>query len=281
MNPIFRCRRSYLNPTPASVWLILFVLIVGVAPGLSKAEEKKSSWELGAGIGAISFPDYPGSNQQHSRFFPVPYVRYKGKHLNVDDDGVYSEIFSSDRLTLRISLGVGLPAKSKQNGARTGMPNLDPTLEIGPSIQIALSETDTHTVSLQLPVRAVIATDLRHTEPLGWIFAPQIKLSWDKGPWSTNVYAGPVYASEGYHDYYYEVDPVYATPTRPAYDAKAGFNGNRSTVTVTRRFDSYWLGLFASYHDLSRAEIRDSPLVKQESSFTFGVALAWVFAESS
>lgn len=266
--------------TLSSLWLKLFLLLLFTTTPAQANSAAKPRWELGAGLGFLNFPDYPGSNQQRSRILPIPYVRYRGRRLNVDHDGIYSDLFSSDRVTLRFSLAAGLPAKSKQNGARADMPDLDPTLEIGPSIQVTLAKSGDHQVALRFPVRAVVATDLRRAESLGWVFAPDIMWTWNRNKWNTRINIGPVYASEDYHDYYYEVDPVFATSDRPVYNARGGLNGFRSALTATRRIGSWWLGMFVSYHDLSHARIHDSPLVKQDSSLMIGMGLAWVFAKS-
>ncbi len=89
-----------------------------------------------------------------------------------------------------------------------------------------------------------------------------------------------MYASEDYHDYYYEVQPAYATAARPAYDARAGYSGSRLTLTASRRYPRFWVGAFARYDSLSGAVFADSPLVKKQDSFMAGVGIAWILAES-
>ena len=52
--------------------------------------------------------------------------------------------------------GTSQPAPSDQSSARQGMPDLDPTLEIGPLVKVRLWESGDRRreLSLQLPVRA-------------------------------------------------------------------------------------------------------------------------------
>ena len=52
------------------------------------------------------------------------------------------------------------------------------------------------------------------------------------------------------------------------------------TLTLTRRFDGYWIGAFARYDTLAGASFADSPLVQKKESFMIGVGVAWVFAQS-
>jgi outer membrane scaffolding protein for murein synthesis (MipA/OmpV family) len=92
--------------------------------------------------------------------------------------------------------------------------------------------------------------------------------------------AGPLYATERLHDYYYQVDPAFATATRPAYDARAGYSGVRVTVSLSKRFRHLWFGAFARYDDLSGTVFEDSPLVRIHRSFMTGFGIAWVAAVS-
>ena len=52
------------------------------------------------------------------------------------------------------------------------------------------------------------------------------------------------------------------------------------TLTVSKRFDDIFFGLFARYDDLHGATFIDSPLVKQKDSFMIGIALSWIFEKS-
>jgi MipA family protein len=52
-------------------------------------------------------------------------------------------------------------------------------------------------------------------------------------------------------------------------------------VSMSRRFSRYWVGAFVRYANLSGAQFADSPLVRQKSVLSGGVALAWVFGQSS
>ena len=90
-----------------------------------------------------------------------------------------------------------------------------------------------------------------------------------------------MYASEDFHDYYYEVPPEFATATRPAYNADGGYSGARTTLTLSKRFKEYWVGAFARYDSLRGATFEDSPLVRTNHSFMAGIAVSWIFATSA
>ncbi|MDO8595473.1 MAG: MipA/OmpV family protein, partial [Sulfuricaulis sp.] len=133
-------------------------------------------WEVGLGVVGLSIPDYRGSDQQRGYLLPLPYVQYRGDIFRIDREGAHGDLFKSDRFKLDVSLNAGPPAKSGRNGARSGMPDIDPTVEAGPSLHVFLARNETRdrTWSLRLPWRAAAATDLSHVQRIGWMFAPSL-----------------------------------------------------------------------------------------------------------
>lgn len=265
-------------------WRVALLSLLAGLPAMSAAQDKPL-WEFGLGAGALRVPDYRGSADSTVYVAPIPYLIYRGRLLQVDREGLHGDIFRGERVKLDWSAAAGIPAKSRTDGPRAGMPDLDATVEIGPALEIrlhrdALKEREW---SLRLPLRAVAATDLRHSKGAGWVFAPNLHLDAKRigAGWEGSLAFGPMYATEAYHDYYYAVAPGFVTATRPAYDAKGGYSGSRVTAILSRRFDGFWVGGFARYDTLAGASFADSPLVKKKASFMIGAGVAWVFAESS
>jgi outer membrane scaffolding protein for murein synthesis (MipA/OmpV family) len=265
----------------------LWALALAAAAQAAPAQEDLPKWELGMGAAALRIPDYRGSDHERNYLLPLPYLIYRGETVKVDKEGAHADIFKSDHVRLDISFNAGPPAKSSDNGARQGMPDIDPTLEGGPVLKILLgaSRDREHVFSLRLPVRTVIATDFSHFRNIGWTFTPHLNYdALDLGPaggWNLGIAAGLVYANEKYHDYYYEVAPQYATAGRPAYNARSGYSGRQFTIALSRRYPRYWAGAFVRYDDLSDAVIEDSPLVRKDRTVMFGGGIAWVFARSA
>lgn len=263
--------------------LLLTVSIALLSP--PAAAKDLPRWELGAGVGGLRIPDYRGASDHTTYLLPLPYLVYRGEFVQVDREGVHGDVLKTERMKIDLSAAAGVPAKSRAGGARAGMPDLDPTLELGPSLEILLGRNAAagREWSLRLPLRAVVATDLRHARHAGWVFAPNLHLEArnlaGRG-WEGGFAFGPMYASEAYHDYYYEVAPGYATAARPAYNAHAGYSGSRATLTLSKRFDGYWFGAFARYDTLGGAAFADSPLVRKKESFMIGAGVAWILAES-
>src|SRR5215475_11868887 len=93
-------------------------------------------WEFGMGIGAVSFRDYRGSDTTHAYPVPVPYFIYRGKFLQADRSGLKSKLLHQDRVELNVSLNATTPVRN--NATRQGMPELRPTVEIGPALDAHL-----------------------------------------------------------------------------------------------------------------------------------------------
>ena len=265
--------------------LSLAALLLACFAGHAFAAEKPL-WELGAGISALSFPDYRGSDQTSPYPIPFPYLVYRGEFLKADRNGIRGTFFGSDRIELNLSLGASLPVNSDDNRARQGMPDLQPTVEIGPSLDLNLWRTpDRRTrLDLRLPVRTAV-TVTGGMDDIGWVFSPRLNLDITDvaglAGWNMGLLAGPMYGSERNHDYFYTVAPQFASAGRPAFDAKAGYAGSQFMMTASKRYPKYWLGAFARWDSLKDAVFADSPLVQSEQYFAAGVGIAWILGESS
>lgn len=257
-----------------------------LAAPAAPADEELPQWEAGAGLAALRIPDYRGSTKYRNYLLPLPYIVYRGETVKVDKEGAHADLFRSDTVKLDVSLNAGPPAKSTDDGVRSGMPDIDPTFEVGPVLKVLLlaSGDGNEVLSLRLPARAVYATNFRHSEPIGWTATPHVNFdAFNLGGsgWNLGLAAGPVYGSERYHDYYYQVDAEYASATRPEYNARGGYGGLQTTVALGRRFPRFWAGAFVRYDSLSGAVFENSPLVEKKSSVMFGGGVSWVFAVSS
>jgi len=265
--------------------LSLAALLFACCAGHAFAAEKPL-WELGAGISALSLPDYRGSDQTSLYAIPFPYLVYRGAFLKADRHGIRGTFFGSDRLELNLSLGASLPVNSDDNRARQGMPDLQPTVELGPSLDLKLWRTpDRRTrLDLRLPVRTAV-TVKGGMDDVGWVFSPRLNLDISDvaglAGWNLGLLAGPMVGSARNHDYFYTVAPQYATAGRPAYEAKGGYAGSQFMMTASKRYPKYWLGAFVRWDSLKGAVFADSPLVKSEDYFAAGVGIAWLLKESS
>jgi len=253
--------------------LIFFISHISHA----KDDTTKTKWELGIGLGVLSLPHYRGSDQRDEYFAPVPYVRFRGEKLKVDREGGRYYFIDSETFKLDVSAAFALPVDSDDNRSRQGMPDLDAILEVGPRMQWFLWESDDRRLRFRAAAPVRLAVNLSDAGNEGWFFAPYLQLRY-YSTMETAVSVGPMWASEKFHDYYYQVDNQYATVDRPAYDATAGYSGFRFTLTNSQRLSKhYWWGGFIRYDLLSGATFEDSPLIKQKDALMLGFAISYIF----
>ncbi len=259
--------------------------LAAMASGVQAAGDQPL-WELGAGLAAFSFPSYRGSDQTHNFLLPVPHFTYHGDFFKADRQGIRGSFFDSDRVDLTVSLALSPPVSSDNITARTGMPDLKGTFEIGPQMDVTFwrSENRARFVKLLLPLRTAITVE-GSPKSIGWVFHPKLNMDITDIPgmagWNLGMLAGPLFGDKRQHAYYYTVAPQYATADRPAYEAGSGYAGTQYLVALSKRFPKYWVGGFVRYDNLGGATFENSPLVRQKDYFAAGIAFTWVFGESS
>ena len=109
----------FLNGLFASVALTLFLVS-------SARADPVPLWEAEAGFAYIDFPHYRGSDERESYLLPMPYVVYHGDVLKVDRGRICGMLYHTDKTEPDVSLNGSVPVKNDR--ARQGMPDLDPTL---------------------------------------------------------------------------------------------------------------------------------------------------------
>jgi len=266
--------------------------VAGVAPTalllLASPAESASLplWEAGAGVAAVSLPDYRGANSSSTYVLPMPYFVYRGEFLKADRNGVRSMLLNTERVELNLSLNATLPVNSKNNAARRGMANLRPTVEIGPTLAVNLwnSATGKMKIDFRAPLRTAVTVESSPRQ-IGWLFAPNLNLD-IKDPlglpgWNLGMLAGPYFQDRRYNSYFYSVGAADTAPGRPQYDAPGGYAGSQLTAAVSKRFERHWVGAFLRYDALRGASFEDSPLVQRKNAVSAGFAVTWVFGQSA
>ena len=264
------------------------LLICSVALALSvpaaRAEEKPL-WEFGLGVGALAFPDYRGSDEARVYPVPVPYFVYRGPILRADRDGLRGRLFKREYVELDLSVGATIPVSSDDNATRRGMPDLEPTFELGPSFEVHLWRSSDRDVKLDLvmPLRVPITIE-SSPRSLQWMFAPRLNIDFEnfggQAGWNFGAGVGPVFAADKFHDYFYSVPAQFATPQRPEYRADGGYSGMHVLAAVSKRFPNYWFGAFLRYDWLGGAEFANSPLMRRDNYLAGGFGIAWMIGES-
>jgi outer membrane scaffolding protein for murein synthesis (MipA/OmpV family) len=265
---------------------LLGILLISATCHFASAAEQVPLWEAGAGVGFLTLPAYRGSDTVHNFVLPVPYFTYHGDFLKADRQGVRGQLFDTDRVELNISTSASPPSKSDDVSARKHMPNLRPTVEIGPELDITLWKSDGRIpfVKLRLPVREAFTVGGTPRD-IGAIFSPNLNTD-IKDPlgmhgWTFGLLTGPIYATERQNDYFYGVDRQYATAARPAYHANGGYGGWQLLASISKRFNAMWIGAYVREDTLQGAVFDDSPLVVRNHYTSAGIAVSWIFGHST
>lgn len=261
----------------------LFVLLLATWSAAATAKEQPL-FEFGLGVGAIAFEDYRGSGTTHVYPLPIPYFLYNGKFLKADRDGVRGTLFNQDWVELNVSGNATTPVRNDR--ARSGMPDLKSTLELGPALDFHLLHAADSRIKLdlRLPLRAAFTVEAT-PRFIGMTFTPRLALD-VADPlgftgWNAGVLVGPLLADGRYHEYFYSVARQYATPSRPAYQASGGYAGTQAITAVSKRFAHYWIGAYARYDTLTGASFALSPLVVRNSYWSAGFGIAWLIHSST
>ncbi|MBK1614045.1 hypothetical protein CKO44_11265 [Rubrivivax gelatinosus] len=236
-------------------------------------------WEAGLGATALRLPHYRGAAESSTWLLPLPWFVYRGERLRADRDGARALLFDTGRAEFDLGFAAGTPTRSDDDRARRGMDDLEPTVEVGPRLRLALAEGRGWKTELRLPVRAVIGVD-RSPSLLGWTAAPSLALDGEHAGWGWGLQAGPIWGDRRLHRHYYEVRADEAAPGRPAYAAAGGYAGWQATAALSRRAGAWWLAGFVRADSVAGAAFADSPLVRRTNNVGAGIALVRVFARS-
>ncbi|MDO4233008.1 MAG: MipA/OmpV family protein [Lautropia sp.] len=242
-------------------------------------------WELGVGVSAISLPDYRGAESRRRYLVPFPVFVYRARHLHVDRNGIRADLWDNRRLELDLSVGMSAPVRSDPDGVRAGMPRLRPLFELGPRLIAHLWSGDAGRQRLQLQLPLRLAMPLGKLQHAGWVLSPALHMQVDhvagfRG-WTLSGWAGPVFATRAYHQYYYRVSAEHARAGRPAYEASGGYGGMQYSLTLNKRYPDYWLAAFMRLDQVRGAVFEASPLVRRRSGLTAGLVFGWLFRRSA
>lgn len=266
----------------AIVCVIIFILFLSPAvPCAFAGRMDKPLWEAGlVGIGGY-VPHYPASDENRPDGILLPYLVYRGEIFRAGEKGIArGRLFRSKRVEFDLSLDGSFETESEENLARRGMPDLDYLFELGPRLQVTLTDRFLGgKIDLELPFRGVIATDFSSVSSEGIVFQPQI--AWQHGNLlgtgtKIKLSFGPIWATEEFMDYFYEVEPRFATRERPAFDGRGGYLGSEFTISGIRKIDDYLsiIGdLKIDYYKGSSNE--HSPLFRDDVTISVRIGLLW------
>lgn len=255
--------------------------------GMETTNDTAPLWEASLLAAGGYIAHYPAASEGQFKALPVPFLIYRGDHVRIGDDGFIRarQEMAGGRLELDIGLDGSFDVDSKDNKARSGMPDLDLLIEAGPKLTWHfLPGNASRQIDLGVELRAVIATRFIGFDYEGITLNPE--LSWFErslGGTKMRGYAsiGPIFGFDGVNDYFYQVDPVHATPDRPAYRAQNGYIGTKTTLglayPVTERLLVFGAAQVGYYGGSAN---EDSPLFREKTNVSVGGGLRWSFWQS-
>jgi len=267
--------------------LIALQVCLGFSSAVIAADAPKTKplWELGVGGGALYAPDYPSSSQRSVRGLALPYIIYRGEVFRIGDGQAAQAVaFENDRLQLDLSVAAAFNAISEDNALRSGMPDLDYMVQIGPQLTVKLGDfqfahNGSGELKLALQARTVLSSDLRRIDHRGYVFEPMLQyrqyglLSPD---FDLTVSVKPLWASERLHSYFYNVDPSFARVDRPAFNAEQGYFGTGVNFYGSYRLNEKANVFFGLQTTLFQgAANTDSPLFEKSATVGIGAGFVW------
>lgn len=284
-------------PLRATAWILAAAAAAPVnaqdaqtTPGEPSADpDTPALWELRLAAFGQYAPVYPGADDYDATLLPIPFPVYRGSFLNFGenlDQVARGEVAETPRLRLGIDLDFTFGEDSADIPVRRGMPDLDFLLELGPELEIKLDNRTPEQGELLLAfqLRAGVSFDGLDPSGRGFLLNPELEYRRDQVFGGDNLLSlrfKPTWASEDYMDYYYEVEPAFATADRPAYDASGGYLGSSFTAALTRQINPRLVfGVSASYYVHDGAENELSPLFVSDSGASIQAAFIWTLAES-
>jgi len=245
-------------------------------------------WEMRLAAFGRYGPSYPASENNQFNFVPLPLPIYRGKFLRLGEDSespIKGRIFRWDRVKLDFAFDLNFPVDSEDIDIRTGMPDLDFLLEVGPELEVQFNKTPRLGGKwyLGLQLRPAFSFDGIKPDFRGVSFSPEFsyRKKFTQGRDSIKFRITPTWGTQKYMDFFYTVDDQYAAPGRNAYKAKAGYLGTDLTFswinTITDKFE-FVMGTRWSFH--KAASNKNSPLFTQDYGIGVYAAVTWKFWES-
>jgi outer membrane scaffolding protein for murein synthesis (MipA/OmpV family) len=270
--------------------IVAFAFLLGVKAQAQETDSDgastKSLWELCLGGGGTYSPDYPAADKSSLHGLALPYLIYRGDFFRMGRDSIAKGVFfENDYTELNVSLAASFNANSSDNNARRGMPDLDYLAEIGPQLKVKIGALYGGRTELQLPVRAVFSTDFGRVDQRGWLFNPKL-FHERKNIFNSSIdmtgSIGSSFATKKLHEYFYRVEPRFATATRPAYEADGGYLGSDLTCGLSygitdrvRVYAGWRLGYYGG------AANEESPLFRQKVNSSLYVGFTWSIYHSN
>lgn len=276
-----------------TVLALLYLISGGIftsafADDQTEEEERPALWEGRLAAFARYGASYPASDENQVDVVPLPLPIYRGRFWRIGEDRrnpIRGRLLRTDRVKLDLAFDINFPVDSADIDVRTDMPDLDLLLEIGPELEVELATQNMMRGRsfLGLQLKPAFSFDGLSPSGEGLILSPEytylIRSQDEVNEFKVRV--TPAFATSKYMDFFYEVTPQFATPTRPEYSADGGYLGTDLTLTFSHDFSDkldFVVGSRISFFQGAANE--DSPLFVDKTNYSIYGAFTWKFWES-
>lgn len=160
----------------------IIAVLLGLAAFPASAADGATSaglplWELGIGAAAYRQGNYPGSDVSSTTGFPFPYVIYRGDWLRIDHS-LQGILYETRVAKIDFSAGGTSVVNSDESDARSGMPDLDPTFEVGPELSLLLTDpARPDSIWGRVAVRTAVSVDTGDWDfkQQGWVLDTRLR----------------------------------------------------------------------------------------------------------
>jgi hypothetical protein len=255
----------------------------------ASSEDLPGLWGLRLVAFGQSFPAYPSSSSQNLTMLPIPYPVYRGKILRFGEDMdtiANSQIVSGNRVKLSLGLSASFPEDSDKLSGRAGMPDLDFLVEAGPELKLTLggSPDDERELLLSLQARGAVSMDGFDATGRGFVFKPELEYlhrNFIDAKTELRFRVAPTWATSDYANFFYGVDPEFATADRPSFDAASGYLNTEFLVGINRQISRRLEFRGSVRLWANKGSVNDtSPLYQRDYDRGIRLALFWTVWES-
>lgn len=254
-------------------WSVLFTAVLGLSsaalaqtPPPAAAPETKDDWSGYAGLGAIGYSRYSGSNSLSAVPAPLLEFEYKGiVYVDILRAGVRFWGSEDKKMALGITAIPRFGFKSSDGSRLTGMAERHLSVNLGPSFEWATPIVD---------VNLAYVGDVTGSSKGGELHALLYKQLADTTHWDLGVYTELERLDHRTANYYYGVRPEEVTAGRAFYQPGATTNWNLGLMGAYRINSRYAL-MFGLQNTQLGGRAADSPIVETRSAKFGYIGLGW------
>ena len=236
-----------------------------------RAAPERPLWELGLGVGGLRLPRLPRLGPDRA-YAAAGAVRRLSRRVSARPTAkARARCWStSDRVEVDLSVAAAAPTRSRDNAARDGMPDLPPTVEIGPNFNFTLLRARD---ALKLELRAAAARRVHVRESprsigCDFLAEPQPRPARCRRRLEHRPASRPAVRQTASSTSTTTASTGLRDGAAPGISRPGGYAGWQALAATSRRFGNTWLGAFAALRQPARRGVRRQPAGARKHAVT-------------